>query len=129
MDRQTFINNYDRVRQARSPEKQAEALRLCGYATDPNYANALIQIIRSYNLNKYDEEVEQVLEQLNQLQEQVTNLQSKVSQLEQQASIEAPEWAADAVKQAVVFEIIDTPDNGSFDFYRCLTVMYRKGLL
>lgn len=33
---------------------QANALVKAGYATDPNYANLLIQLIEQYGLNKYD---------------------------------------------------------------------------
>ena len=33
---------------------QAKALQASGYATDPNYANELIDLIKEYDLNKYD---------------------------------------------------------------------------
>lgn len=32
----------------------ARGLKACGYATNPNYANALISIIENYNLTQYD---------------------------------------------------------------------------
>jgi len=34
--------------------EQAQALQNAGYATDPNYANTLIILIKQYNLDKYD---------------------------------------------------------------------------
>lgn len=37
-----------------SYRKVAKLLQQNGYATDPNYAKKLIQIIRKYNLSKYD---------------------------------------------------------------------------
>lgn len=39
---------------ARNYSEQAYALRKAGYATDPNYPSQLIDVIRSYNLDKYD---------------------------------------------------------------------------
>ncbi|MFL0250591.1 glycoside hydrolase family 73 protein [Clostridium neuense] len=35
-------------------EAQAEAIQAAGYATDPNYANQLIALIKKYKLYKYD---------------------------------------------------------------------------
>jgi lysozyme len=40
-----------------------------------------------------------------------------------------PEWAKEAVNAAVAAGIVDTPDGGSYDFYRVLTVMYRAGVI
>lgn len=39
---------------AASYEAQAEAIQAAGYATDPNYANQLIALIKKYKLDKYD---------------------------------------------------------------------------
>ncbi|GAA0376402.1 glycoside hydrolase family 73 protein [Bacillus horti] len=49
------LPRYQRVREARSPEAQAEMLYQCGYATDPQYANKLLSIINSHQLKQYDE--------------------------------------------------------------------------
>lgn len=49
---------YARVRAARTPDEQCDALYLSGYATDPAYADKLKTIIRAYGLTKYDEEAE-----------------------------------------------------------------------
>lgn len=40
---------------AKSIEDYARGLQLGGYATDPNYADKLINIIKSYGLHKYDD--------------------------------------------------------------------------
>ena len=40
---------------ANTPEEQAAALQRAGYATDPQYASKLVNIIKSYNLKQYDE--------------------------------------------------------------------------
>lgn len=45
---------YSQVIQAKDYKAQAKALQSCGYATDPNYANLLIQIIEENNLQQYD---------------------------------------------------------------------------
>ncbi|WP_203632732.1 glycoside hydrolase family 73 protein [Lacticaseibacillus suibinensis] len=46
---------YDPVRQATDYQTAAKALQTAGYATDPTYANKLIQIIETYNLTQYDQ--------------------------------------------------------------------------
>lgn len=46
---------YDRVRQAQTPERQADMLLACGYATDPAYPAKLKATIRQYRLLRYDE--------------------------------------------------------------------------
>lgn len=45
---------YQHVLAAKSYEEQAHALVRDGYATDPDYADKLINIIQEFNLNKYD---------------------------------------------------------------------------
>lgn len=47
-------NLYQEVIQAKSYQEAAYALVGAGYATDPNYAEKLIQIIEQYELNKFD---------------------------------------------------------------------------
>ena len=43
------------VFKSQTPEQQAQALQNAGYATAPNYAAALINVIKSYNLKTLDE--------------------------------------------------------------------------
>lgn len=47
-------NNYYGVTHAANYKDAANALQRAGYATDPDYANKLINVIESYNLAKYD---------------------------------------------------------------------------
>lgn len=59
LDRVKFLVDNPRyalhgVFKALNPNAQAEDFVRAGYATDPQYANLLISIIRFYNLQKYD---------------------------------------------------------------------------
>lgn len=45
---------YTRVLFAKSYVEQAKAIQVCGYATDPGYANKLITLVKTYGLNKFD---------------------------------------------------------------------------
>lgn len=47
-------NQYEHVLAADSPASAAKALEQDGYATDPTYAQKLIELIKQYNLTKYD---------------------------------------------------------------------------
>ncbi|QIL50971.1 glycoside hydrolase family 73 protein [Weissella coleopterorum] len=47
-------NRYARVVSGENVEEAAQALVDGGYATDPNYAKKLIEIINMYNLTQYD---------------------------------------------------------------------------
>lgn len=135
-----FLDNPGRYRpvvQAPNPESQARALQACGYATDPAYADKILSIRRSYDLAKYDEEAKLAMELLKELQEKIDHLTSenkrlrqRLDRLENRAKMAAvPEWAKEAVDAAVKAGIVDTPEGGSYDFYRLLTVMYRRSLI
>lgn len=50
----TNKDNYQAVVQAKNYREAARALQKAGYATDPNYANKLISVIRTYKLYNYD---------------------------------------------------------------------------
>lgn len=56
MVRGTSWNNqqYEKVVQAGNYREAAYALQEAGYATDPSYAEKLIEIIETYHLNQYD---------------------------------------------------------------------------
>lgn len=127
------LPRYDRVRNAKTPEEQAAMLQVCGYATDPAYPGKLVALINQYELKKYDKEAEDVLADLQKQVEQLvvanTQLQQRVADLERLNSIPIPNWAHDAVDAAVRAGLVDTPNGASFDFYRVLTVLYRKGVI
>lgn len=50
----TTLSRYRDVREAGTPELQARALQECGWATDPKYAEKLINVIMQYGLELYD---------------------------------------------------------------------------
>ncbi|QMV42976.1 glucosaminidase domain-containing protein [Cohnella cholangitidis] len=50
------LPRYERVRLAQTPDQQAIALRLCGYATDPQYETKIISLINANKLTQYDEQ-------------------------------------------------------------------------
>lgn len=120
------LPRYDRVRAAKTPEEQCAMLQVCGYATDPAYPGKLVALINAYGLKRYDREVEQVLKEL---QDQIAAMEKRVEKLERKQSMPVPEWAKEAVEAAVAAGIVDTPEGGSYDFYRVLTVLRRRGLI
>lgn len=46
--------NYQKVIEADNYREAAQALQDANYATDPNYASKLINVIKTYHLDKYD---------------------------------------------------------------------------
>lgn len=50
----TNQQNYDQVVKATSYQEAARGLQEAGYATDPDYANKLISVIKTYKLYNYD---------------------------------------------------------------------------
>lgn len=48
-------SRYKPVLVASNYNEACTQIQACGYATDPNYANQLINIVKQYVLNKYDE--------------------------------------------------------------------------
>ena len=51
-------NYYQDVRQGRDYKSQAHGLQDSGYATDPDYAEKIIEMIENWELNKYDQPIE-----------------------------------------------------------------------
>lgn len=123
------VARYDRVRAAQTPNEQAGMLQECGYATDPHYAAKLVNIMRSYDLYQYDEEVMIVLQTIEELQKTVEQQAKEINQLKDKQSMDVPDWARIAVEAATHHKIIDTPNGGSYDFYRLLVVLYRTGVI
>ena len=127
-----FLNNarYRAVIDAPDPESQARALRACGYATDPMYADKIMAIRKAYGLDKYDEEAKKAVEALKEMQAKLDALQREVEALRKRDSMDSvPSWAQAAVDAAVRAKLVDLSAGGSFDFYRLLTIMHRAGLI
>ncbi|MBP3964524.1 glycoside hydrolase family 73 protein [Paenibacillus lignilyticus] len=151
-------SRYDRVRLAKTPFEQVRMLLACGYATDPAYADKLTAIIKGSNLTQYDNknredepmtaEEKKAFDELQKLTLKLKsdNDQLKIALLDQTNALKelqlwalkidasnemdaVPEWAKDAVTAAVKAKLIDTPNGGSYDFYRLLSVLYRKKLI
>lgn len=77
-----------------------------------------------------DEEMEELLRRISALEEQNRQLEARVAQLEGLEVLDAvPDWAQEAINKAVALGLVDTPEGGSFDFYRFVTILNRRGLL
>ncbi|MBF6978727.1 glycoside hydrolase family 73 protein [Aerococcaceae bacterium zg-BR22] len=48
-------NFYAAVKNGKTPEEQAKGLQSAGYATDPDYAQKLINMMNEWNLKQYDQ--------------------------------------------------------------------------
>ncbi|MEF3313353.1 glucosaminidase domain-containing protein [Paenibacillus sp. GYB004] len=122
---------------ARDYAGAARALQAAGYATDPNYASKLISIIESYGLTAYDREADQMIQAIEELNTQLAALKGELAgtkqdlaDVRQQLNMpEVPDWAEAAVEAAVRAGLVDSPENGSYDFYRIITVLHRRGLI
>ncbi|WP_410769311.1 glycoside hydrolase family 73 protein [Fontibacillus sp. BL9] len=122
----------------RTGRQAAYAISAAGYATDPDYPAKLISLMDKYNLYEYDlKEGEEPMtaeekKQFEALQETVRKQADRIAGLEQKASTQLPEWAKEAVNAAVNYDkknpLIKNPETGSFDFYRLITIMHRRGL-
>lgn len=59
----------------------------------------------------------------------IKNVGERLTVIEGRAVMNIPAWAEPAVNAAVAAGLLDTPNGGSYDFYRMLTVLNRAGLL
>lgn len=122
----------------------AQEIAAAGYATDPNYAAKLIQIMNTYNLYLYDEDAKEgdnemsaedkqklvsLETEIKELRALLATLTDRVTLIESRAVMNVPPWAEAAVKAANAAGLLATPSGGSYDFYRILTVLNRAGLL
>lgn len=82
-------SRYARVREAKTPQEQAEMLYICGYATDPAYAQKLKNLMVMYELEKFDREVLQVQELMIKLEVAEKRIAALEKQLER---VPAPAW-------------------------------------
>lgn len=73
---------------------------------------------------------EQLKQQVAELQQENRGLSERLARLENLHRQERiPEWAQEAVDKAVASGLVNEPEQGSYDFYRFITVLHRKGLL
>lgn len=122
----------------RPGREAAHRVAAAGYATDPNYANKLIALMDKYDLYQYDAEMgeepmtAEEKKQFEALKETVKKQAERIAELEKRAEFKMPDWAKEAVKAAVNYDkkhpLIQSPVQGSYDFYRLITIMYRRGL-
>lgn len=129
-DRLFGTSRYARVRAARTPEMQAEALWLCGYATDPAYSSKLIEIINRNGLKKHDSEKGEE-PMTKEEKEAFETLVKRVAALEEEKSLPAPEWFIAEFGSADLGGVI-RDSRGTPDFWRAVGVVIRaarKGLL
>lgn len=107
----------------------AREVAAAGYATDPAYANKLIALMDTWNLDQYDiKEEDQPMtasekKAFEELQTIVKKQAERIEQLERQRDIPAPEWAQEAAEQYYPHM---SPKTASYDFWRFLTIHYRK---
>lgn len=116
-DRLFENTRYERVRIAISPEEQAQALKLSGYATDPNYASKLINIFNQYSLKKYDNmEVEEPMtaaekEAMEAMVNRIAILEELVKKLTTiEERKEAPKWFVKEFGSGDVGGLISDPN-------------------
>lgn len=62
------------------------------------------------------------------LEARAATLEAIVAALNYERSMMVPDFAKEAVKAAVNAGIVDTPEGGSYDFYRMITILHRKNL-
>lgn len=89
---------------------------------------------RAYLQEFYKREEEEamyneLLDKVNSQQKTIDDLQRQVKALESRNAMSVPEWAKEAVQAAAEARLINTPGGGSYDFYRLITVLHRKGLI
>lgn len=74
--------------------------------------------------------LQQLVQKMEELQARNSELENRFHQLEKALYLsQIPDWAADSVQCAVQKGLIDTPEGGSYDFYRTLTILHRNGTL
>jgi flagellum-specific peptidoglycan hydrolase FlgJ len=108
----------------------AREIQKAGYATDPAYAEKLIAIMDAYNLYQYDEMAKEAepmtaaeKQAFEELQETVKAQAAAIEQLTKLQDMECPEWAQEAFCYYGPYIANKT---GSYDFWRMLTIQYRK---
>lgn len=63
------------------------------------------------------------------LKTSISGVDQRLQKVEQSHAMPIPAWASEAVQKAEAAGLIQESDGGSYDFYRLLTVLDRKGLI
>ncbi|MFD1885926.1 glycoside hydrolase family 25 protein [Paenibacillus wenxiniae] len=63
------------------------------------------------------------------LKTSISGVDQRLQKMEQNHAMPIPAWASEAVQKAEAAGLIHESDGGSYDFYRLLTVLDRKGLI
>lgn len=115
---------YEPVRAALTPSEQARALQISGYATDPRYADKLINIIANFGLTRYDAPMmaEEDVPMTKEEKAAFDALAVRVARLE--AKGPAPDWFADEFGSADLGGIIRDPRFGE-EGWRAIAVVLR----
>lgn len=116
----------------------ARAVAAAGYATDPSYAAKLIAMMDEFDLYKYDSQggdepmTAEEKKVFQALQDTVAKQTERIAVLEHYNNVPTPDWAKEAIQAALDYDkqnpLIQNPEHGSFDFYRIITVLHRRGL-
>jgi peptidoglycan hydrolase-like protein with peptidoglycan-binding domain len=83
---------YEKVRKTKNYKEACYQIQNCGYATDPNYAKKLIDIIEAYNLQDFD--IQQAIQN-----EKVPKKQQDACSLKRILKISIPMMKGDDVKR------------------------------
>lgn len=103
-----LITRYKRVVAAKTPMEQATALYLCGYATDPAYAEKLRYIFTIHELTKYDQEAELNMKEIEELQKKLDEQESRISALEgANKQFPAPKWFVEEFGEKALVGIVN----------------------
>jgi flagellum-specific peptidoglycan hydrolase FlgJ len=103
----------------------AQALQNAGYATDPQYASKLIQIIESNELWKYDKEVRSAMEELI---KRMADLEGKVNLIMDAVRVlektPMPDWFLQEFGAEALEGLVNEP-SGDVDFWRNTAIILR----
>ncbi len=69
------------------------------------------------------------MQKIDLLELKVQELTKQIEAIQHKNNMNVPDWSKLAVDQAVKNKLIDSPNGGSIDFYRIITILHRKGLL
>ncbi|MFD2670268.1 N-acetylmuramoyl-L-alanine amidase [Marinicrinis sediminis] len=79
---------------------------------------------------KEEQLMEDIRERMAELEKWHEELSGQVRALERLHALpQVPEWASEAVDAAVKQGLVLNPEQSSYDFYRVLTILHRKGLI